>query len=158
MAVRCQFDRSIDEVWALLCDPDFRVERSIALGELSAECDVEERGEQVTVKMSREVVRELPSVLARVFNSQQSLVFVETWQHKDGGWEGKMSIEIKKQPVQLGATMSLLPTASGCEYIVSHHCKAKIPLVGGKVEKYVLSQTDDGALDELNYLKAKLTA
>ena len=30
MAVKCQFDRSIDEVWALLCDPDFRVERSIA--------------------------------------------------------------------------------------------------------------------------------
>ncbi|WP_373084445.1 DUF2505 domain-containing protein [Zhongshania sp.] len=156
MAVKCQFDCSIDQVWGLLCDPDFRVERSIALGELSAECDVEESDKQVTVKMNREVVRELPSVLARVFNPQQTLAFIETWQPKGDGWEGKMSIEIKKQPVQLGATMSLMPTASGCEYIVTHSCKAKIPLVGGKVEKYVLSQTDDGALDEVNYLKEKL--
>jgi hypothetical protein len=28
--------------------------------------------------------------------------------------------------------------------------------VGGKVEKFILSQTDTGALDELNYLKKKL--
>ena len=156
MAVKCQFDCGIDTVWALLCDPDFRVERSIALGELSAECDIEESDEQVVVKMEREVIRELPSVLAKVFNAQQSLVFIETWQPKGDGWAGEMSIEIKKQPVRLGATMSLMPTASGCEYIVSHHCKAKIPLIGGKVEKFVLSQTDDGALAEVNYLKDKL--
>ncbi len=158
MAVKCQFDCGIDEVWALLCDPDFRVERSIALGELSSECDIEESGEQVTVKMNREVVRELPSVLAKVFNPQQSLVFTETWQPKGEGWEGKMTIEIKKQPVQLGATMSLMPTAAGCEYVVSHHCKAKIPLLGGKIEKFVLSQTDGGALDEVNYMKEKLAS
>jgi hypothetical protein len=45
MTVTCKFTKSVDEVWAVLCDPDFRVERSAALGELTAECDVEEDGQ-----------------------------------------------------------------------------------------------------------------
>jgi len=156
MAVTCKFSKSVDEVWAVLCDPDFRVDRSIALGELSAECDIEEDGDTVKIHMVREVVRELPSVLAKIFNPKQTLEFVETWQSVKNGWEGNMEIEIKNQPVQLGASISLLATADGCEYSVSHRCKAKIPLVGGKVEKFILSQTDSGALDELSYLKKAL--
>ncbi|MEX1667573.1 DUF2505 domain-containing protein [Zhongshania guokunii] len=156
MAVKCQFDCGVDEVWALLCDPDFRVERCIALGELSADCDVEVGEDQVIVRMHREVVRELPSVLAKIFNSKQSLDFVETWQRQPNGWAGSLSIIIKGQPAELKATCSLLATATGCEHIVDHRCKAKIPLVGGKVEKFVVAQTDAGALDEFNYLKNKL--
>lgn len=155
MAVKCKISRDINEVWAVLCDPDFRVERSVALGELSAECDVEEDGSTAKIHMVREVVRELPSVLAKIFNPKQTLEFVENWRACDNGWEGEISIEVKGQPVDLSATMSLLATGEGCEYTVSHRCKAKIPLVGGKVEKFILSQTDSGALDELNYLKSK---
>ncbi|MDF1690940.1 MAG: DUF2505 domain-containing protein [Zhongshania sp.] len=157
MAVKCQFDCEVDEVWALLCDPDFRVERCVALGELSADCDVDEGDEQVTVRMHREVVRDLPSVLARIFNAKQTLDFVEKWQRQADGWAGILSITIKGQPVELGAKCSLLATPTGCEYVVAHHCKAKIPLVGGKVEKFVLAQTDAGAVEEFNYLKRKLS-
>ncbi|WP_269619324.1 DUF2505 domain-containing protein [Zhongshania sp. BJYM1] len=155
MSVTCKFNKNIEEVWAVLCDPDFRVERSVALGELSAECDIEEDGSTVKVHMVREVVRELPSVLAKIFNPKQTLEFVENWRSCASGWIGEMFIEVKGQPVTLSAKISLLATGEGCEYSVSHRCKAKIPLVGGKVEKFVLSQTDSGAQDELNYLKSK---
>ena len=67
-----------------------------------------------------------------------------------------MQITIKGQPVVISAEMALQPQGGGCEYRVSHRCKAKIPLVGGKVEKFVLSQTDDGAVAELDYLKKAL--
>lgn len=153
MTVTCKLNHNVDQVWAVLCDPDFRVERSIALGELSAECDIEEDGGDVKVHMVREVVRELPSVLAKIFSAKQTLEFVETWTACKNGWQGKLLIDVRNQPVELTATISLLATAGGCEYSVAHKCKAKIPLVGGKVEKFVLSQTDSGALDELNYLK-----
>ncbi|CAA0087196.1 Uncharacterised protein [Zhongshania aliphaticivorans] len=156
MAVACKYKNNIDEVWAILCDPDFRVERSLALGELSAECEVEEDGDEVCIRMVREVTRELPSVLAKIFNPKQTLEFVERWRACDKGWEGELAISIKSQPVELSAKVSLLEVAGGCEYSVSHRCKAKIPLVGGKVEKFVLSQTDAGAKDELDYLKKKL--
>jgi hypothetical protein len=155
MTVTCKFTKSVDEVWAVLCDPDFRVERSAALGELTAECDVEEDGKTVKVHMVREVIRELPSVLAKIFNAKQVLEFVESWQPVKDGWQGTLAIDVKGQPVQISASISLLATADGCEYGVSHRCKAKIPLIGGKVEKFILSQTDSGAVEELDYLKTK---
>lgn len=157
MSVKMQFDQDLETVWETLQDPDFRVERSLAMGELSADCEIEDFGDRVTVAMTREVTRELPSVLAKVFNPKQNLNYKEEW-HADGeGWRGSIEITIKGQPVVVSADMSLQPAASGCVYQVSHKCKAKIPLVGGKVEKFVLSQTDDGAVAELEYLKSALS-
>ncbi len=156
MSVSLQFEQDLETVWTRLLDPDFRVERSLALGELSADCEIEDHGDRVTVTMQREVTRELPSVLAKVFNPKQTLNFQEEWQADGDGWKGNIQITIKGQPVTLTAEMSLQPKGSGCEYRVSHRCKAKIPLVGGKVEKFVLSQTDDGAVEELDYLKKVL--
>jgi hypothetical protein len=109
----------------------------------------------VKVHMVREVIRELPSVLAKIFNAKQVLEFVESWQPVKDGWQGTLAIDVKGQPVQISASISLLATADGCEYGVSHRCKAKIPLIGGKVEKFILSQTDSGAVEELDYLKTK---
>lgn len=156
MTVSLQFDQDLDTVWERLQDPDFRVERSLALGELSADCEIEDNGDSLTVKMTREVTRELPSVLAKVFNPKQTLNFVEQWQRDGDGWSGTIQITVDGQPVVLSADMSLQPQGSSCVYQVSHRCKAKIPLVGGKVEKFVLSQTDAGAVDELDYLKKSL--
>jgi len=156
MTVSLQFEQDLETVWNRLQDPDFRVERSLALGELSADCEIEDHGDTLTVYMTREVTRELPSVLAKVFNPKQTLKFVEEWQADGDGWSGTIQITVDGQPVVLSAEMSLQPKGSGCEYRVSHRCKAKIPLVGGKVEKFVLSQTDSGAVDELNYLKSDL--
>ena len=77
MSVTMQFDRDLDTVWTQLQDPDFRVERSLALGELSADCEIEDFGDSLTVAMQREVTRELPSVLAKVFNPKQTMNFTE---------------------------------------------------------------------------------
>lgn len=156
MSVKYQFDCGVDEVWALLCDPDFRVERGMSMGDVSADCEIEEDDGRVTVKMNREVIKELPSVLAKIFSPQQNLVITENWQAKGDGWEGSMVIEMKKQPIEMKATMSLKPTDSGCEYVVTHHCKAKIPLIGGKVEKFALGEADATAEEELQYLNEKV--
>lgn len=158
MAVTRKFNQPLSTVWALMCDPDFREERCLALGEHSAECDVTEDEGVATVVMNRVVSRDPPSVLKKIFNPKQSLMFTENWKETADGWVGRMQIDIKGQPVTITAEMSLTGDDSACVYTVDHRCKAKIPLVGGKVEKFVLSQTDDGATDELNYLEKKLDA
>ena len=152
MTVKCTIDHDLDTVWEILSDPQFRVDRSEALGEFNAECEVETEDDSATVTMSRDVERELPSVLAKVFNSRQSLSFVEQWQWDGEGWTGTLQVEVQGQPVKISADFSLKPDGDGCVYEITHYCKAKIPLVGGKVEKFVLAETDKGAEEELDYL------
>lgn len=156
MTVKITIDHDLDTVWELLSDPQFRVDRSEALGEFNAECEVEADDDSATVTMSRDVERDLPSVLAKVFSSRQSLSFVERWQWDGEGWSGTLQVDVQGQPVKITADFSLTSDGDGCVYEITHYCKAKIPLVGGKVEKFVLAETDKGAVEELEYLISAL--
>lgn len=156
MSLSFEFDQDVDTVYNLLTDPDFLVERSTALGESNAECEVEEYDDETVVKMTREVTRDLPSVLAKMFNPSQTMNMVETWRRDGDDWEGEYTIDIVGQPVTMTAKFSLKAKGSGSVYQIKHGCKAKIPLVGGKVEKFILSQAVDGSKDELDYAKEHL--
>jgi len=153
MAVTFDFDHDLQTVFETLTDPQFLVDRCIALGELDAECEVEEDGDAVILTMVREIQRDLPKVLDKVFGGVQTTDFTEEWRpHKDG-WKGHWTMSVRGQPVTVDAEFQLQPTAKGCRYSVSHSAKAKIPLLGGQVEKFILGATTGGATDELNYLK-----
>ena len=152
MAVSYEFEHDVQSVYEALTDPQFLVDRCLALGELSAECDVEEGEESTVVNLTREVSRDLPSILARVFDSVQLMDMREDWCPDGEGWRGSWKMEVRGQPVTITASFELQPAAKGCRYSVSHSVKAKIPLVGGRLEKYILGQTADGASDELAYV------
>lgn len=156
MSVSHDFEHDVDTVFEVLTDPQFLVDRSMALGELSADCDVEEDGEGWIIKLRREVQRDLPRVLAKVFDPVQTLEMTEKWQPDDDGWSGSWKIDIVGQPVVITATFELTPTSAGCRYTVNHRVKARIPLVGKQVEKYILGQTGDGARAELDYVRDSL--
>lgn len=153
MSVYHDFNHDTDSVYELLTDPQFLVDRCIALGELSADCDFEEDGDEVIIRLTREVQRDLPRVLAKLFDPVQVMDMTERWQPDGEGWSGDWSMEVRGQPVTITAKFKLAPTAGGCRYSVSHRVKANIPLVGGRVEKYILGQTGDGARAELDYLR-----
>ena len=153
MSVSYEFDHDVQTVYETLTEPQFLVDRCLALGELSAECEVEEDEETTVVKLVREVSRDLPRVLAKLFDALQVTDMVEQWQPDGDGWRGTWELDVRGQPVTVAARFQLEPTSTGSRYTVSHSVKAKIPLVGKQVEKYILGQTASGATDELAYLR-----
>lgn len=153
MAVNFEFEHDVQTVYETLTDPDFLVDRCLALGELSAECDVEEDEELTVVNLVREIKRDLPKVLAKVFGPVQLTEMQEKWRPCEDGWRGDWTMKVRGQPVTIFADFKLLATRKGCRYSVSHRAKAAIPLVGRTVEKYILDQTSGGATDELTYLR-----
>ena len=156
MTVSAKFDHDAETVFKVLTDPGFLVERNLAIGEISAEYDKEEEGEEITLLAVRKVRRALPGVLAKVFDPVNIMDMTETWYADGDGWSGDWSLGVRGQPVTVTGHFELVPSGSGCQYSVSHKAKAKIPLLGGKIEKYILGQTSDGAIDELEYLRKHL--
>jgi hypothetical protein len=156
MPVTYEFKHDVQAVYDALTEPQFLVDRCMALGELSAECDIEELAGSTVINLEREVRRELPRVLAKIFDPVQLMDMREEWQADGDGWRGDWQIDLRGQPVTITASFALAPTKNGCRYTVSHRVKAKILLVGSQVEKYILGQTAGGAEDELQYLKAYL--
>ncbi|MDJ0655410.1 MAG: DUF2505 domain-containing protein [Xanthomonadales bacterium] len=156
MSIEYEIEAGVDQVYALLTDPDYLSERSLAIGELSVEIEVQEGDAETTVIMKRTVVRDLPGWLAKIFSPEQEFELVETWRDTEQGLQASYILSFLSQPVTVYADISLTPTDDGCIYEIEHRCKAKIPLIGGRVEKYVLGQIIEGCDDELVYLAEAL--
>ncbi|HEY9035975.1 MAG TPA: DUF2505 domain-containing protein [Pseudomonadales bacterium] len=156
MSSRFEFSHDAETVYSLLTDPQFLVDRSLALGELSADCEVEEDDDSATVTMTREVKRDLPAFLAKLFNPIQTMSMTEEWQRKDDGFSGHYRIEVHGQPVTIDAQFGLKPGKKGCIYTIEFSCKARIPLVGRKVEQFIAEQAKEGVSKEMAYLKKQL--
>lgn len=150
-------NHSAESVFDLLCDPDFLVERSMAIGELSADAEVAEDEDGVIyISMRREVTRELPSFLAKLFNPKQVLSVEEKWYQDGDDFIGHSEYDVEGQPVKVKTDMRISPNGSGCLYSVNFNVKADIPLVRGKVEKFIKSNCVEGAEQELKFTETKL--
>lgn len=153
MALEFSLPASVEAVFERLTDPDYLVERSLALGELDADCTVEEDGAAVLITMRRQIERKLPAVLARLFSPRQTIELVERWNTSGRVHKGRYELKVLGQPVTVTAELQLKAAGAGKSlYTVSHSAKAAIPLVGGKVEAFILSQTEAGARAELDHL------
>lgn len=157
MAITHTFQADSDTVFALMTDADVLTERCKALGEKNIACSVEEQGRKTVVHLARTVKRELPKVLAAMFSSENTIKMHEQWESIGSTYMGSYTAEVVGQPVALSAKFKLKPTADGgCEYSIDYQCKASIPLVGKKVEEFIISQTAGGLEQEVSWLKKKL--
>jgi len=157
MSLEYPVSHPIDTVFDLLTDPDFLVERSIGIGELEADCEIEEDDAgKVYVSMTRKVVRDLPAFLAKIFDPKQVLSMQETWQQIGESWVGKGEYTVEGQPVNIKTDITLKPTADGCVYSIQYNAKAKIPMIGGKVEKFIKGNCEEGTRQEMDFLVGKL--
>lgn len=157
MSVEFTFDHPVDVVFDLFCDPDFLVERSMALGELSADAEVEEDDSGlIVVKMQREVKQDLPAFLAKLFKPQQTITMNDQWRLVGSNYVGKGEFNVVGQPVTVKVEMTLKPKGKGCVYTVKYKPTANIPLIGGKVEKFIEGNCADGSMKELKYTAERL--
>lgn len=156
MTAHYSFHAGADTVFEMLTDPDFLVQRCVALGEKNIQCDVEMEGRKTRVVLARTIKQDLPAVLAKLFGDENRMVMTENWESIGNSWMGSYKVEVQGQPVVLSAKFTLKPAGEGCEYRIDYTCKASIPLVGGKVEAFILGQTEEGMRREMDYLKSKL--
>jgi len=157
MTIEYKFKSSIATVFDRLTDADYLVDRALELGELSADCTVEDDNDGVVITMTREVQQQLPSFLARLFDARQTVELTERWKGKGNTRHGSYSLRIVGQPVTVEADIRLKSDpGGGCSYAITHKAKAQIPLIGRRVESFILSQAEEGARMELQHLETNL--
>jgi hypothetical protein len=132
-----------DTVFAMLSDPDFQDSKCRATGALEHSVEVEPDDEGgVTITTSRSMpTDQLPDFLRGLAGGTLTVVQVETWDPPDGdgGREGTIEVEISGAPVSMHGTLSLAPdgTGDGARTVetIDGELKAKVPLIGGRIEK-----------------------
>jgi len=156
MSLKFTFPVDIESIYALLTDPDFLVDRNVALGDIESECEAEETASKLLIKMKRTRDLDLPAFLANVLGGNPVFNTEEQWRTVKNHYEGSSTTTVGGQPGTVHTEFTLSPTRKGCEYQISHNAKIKIPIVGRKVEKYIVSKAAEDVKKEMYYLRSVL--
>ncbi len=148
-----KFNASLARVYDLLTDAQWLEQRCLDLGELAATVKVKKTSKGASVTMKRRIKRDVPALVAKVLKPEGDMHIDESWSpDDDDGHSGSLSLDIVGQPIKISAEFSLRASGKGCVFTIQHTAKCGVPLIGGAVEKFALSQVEKGCADELAYV------
>jgi hypothetical protein len=128
-------------VFAMLTDPEFLRAKLAALGHRDIEVS-ECTPERIVTR--RTVPLDVPGVLRKVISPANTVVQTDEWgPERDGVREGTWQVDARGIPVALSGTMRLHAGDGGSVETIEGRAKASVPLVGGKLEKFVVDNTLD---------------
>ncbi len=126
-----RYDASVEEVWAMLSDPAFREHATLARGASRAKATVD--GGSILIDFTRPN-EDIPPFARKLIGGEQlHATQAEEW--ADDDYSATMSIHTDGIPAGIKGTRTLSADGDGTldEFVGEAH--AKIPLLGGKIEK-----------------------
>lgn len=102
--------------------------------------------------MKRRVHRDLNAIVAKVINPDSDIEIVENWSGDACRRRGTYMLTVVGKPITVTADIELEAAGKACIYRIKHQARVKVPLIGGVIEKFMVSETEKGCADELNYL------
>lgn len=136
------YDAPPAAVFEMLADPAFREAACAAQDVISADVQLERTGNGFSLVIDQQQrTTDLPS-FARAFAGDSSQAIQrEEWADTTGG---TLVIDTPGKPTAMKGTITLRPEGSGTREIVELEVKAKIPLIGGRIEKLLAEKVAAG--------------
>jgi len=134
-----QVSGGVEEVFAILTSPAWPARKAADFGDGSA---VVERAVHpdggVRLVVSRELPSGVPGFLERFLPADRRVVQTDEWGPAAGGErQGRWSVSLPGAPASMGGTMRLEPIAAGCRYAIEGEVTVRVPLIGGKAERFI---------------------
>lgn len=126
------YPASPEQVLAMLTDQSFRDQVGVAQGALENSVEVTGSGVGAEVSIQqKQATQGVPSFAKKVAGDSVEVVHREHWTSPT---TADFSIVMPGKPGELKGTVTLRPTADGCEQVYDGEVKVGIPLIGGKLE------------------------
>jgi hypothetical protein len=127
-----QFDGPVEQVRAMLLDPEFRNQVALATDGRPAESRVEDTPEgPKSVNEVRPSLEELPAFTRPIVGVGLVIHQEEHWTSPD---RAELSVRSPGRPGHIIGTITLTPTDGGTLQTTDAEITVKVPLVGGRVE------------------------
>jgi hypothetical protein len=151
-----QFPHDIDSVVKEITSEAYIHDRCKWIGD-RAEVKREEGADgSVTLILDRYVTKNYPKVFKKLFPAEQHMYHTEKWEPNGNNWKGSYKVEVTGAPVIVESGYTLKQAGTVCDLAIWHSITAKIPILGRRVEKYILSETRAQFGDQLFYLDLRL--
>lgn len=141
-----RYDAAPDAVFAMLSDPAYlraKLETTGALEYDVLECEATPDG-GFRIVTQRTVQADIPGFAKKVFKPTNTLTQIEDWQPPSGGTRaGTWRIETKGVPVSTSGTSRVEPAGGGTVQHIEGRIKVSVPLIGGRLERFVFDQAKE---------------
>ena len=127
-----------EDVFTMLADPAFQAAKVEATHPLSHTESVTPKGEQTEIVTSRVISTDgFPDFAKSMIGPKVRVTETIMWSRAsaDGSRTGTIDIAIGDAPVAMNGTLRMAAGGSGTRIDIDGDLKAKLPLVGGRVEK-----------------------
>ncbi len=140
MRITTSFDYAAtpEDVFTMLADPAFQAAKVEATHPLSHTESVTPKGEQTEIVTSRVISTDgFPDFAKSMIGPKLRVTETIMWSRAsaDGSRTGTIDIAIGDAPVAMNGTLRMAAGGSGTRIDIDGDLKARIPLVGGRVEK-----------------------
>ncbi|MGB1581852.1 MAG: DUF2505 domain-containing protein [Nevskiales bacterium] len=142
--IEVRFPFSSDVVIKAFTDKQFHLDKVDALGSSNVKLlDHSDDPDDFFVKISRQMPTEVdvPRALKSLVPATVTVVHKDAWSFASK--TGFIEIELSGLPVEVSCDASLRDEGDECVYRYVWHIKAKVPLVGGKLEKLLAADMDE---------------
>ena len=140
MKISTTFDYAAtpQQVFAMLADTEFQNRKCIATGALSHSVSVSPQGDRTLIVNHRDMPTDsFPDFVKSMVGATLAVTETQDWgpPGPDGGRQGTITVDLGGAPLDLVGVLSLAPAGEGSLESIDANLKAKIPLIGGKIEK-----------------------
>lgn len=126
------YDAPAADVYAMLMDPEFRRRSCDAQGVLSAEISIQPEGSGTKVVIDQvQPTAGVPSFAKKIVGERTRAIQVEEWTDPTSA---TMTVETPGKPTHLSGRLTLTERGTTTVEAFEGEAKAKVPLIGGKLE------------------------
>lgn len=133
-----QYPAAPGEVFTMLTDQTFQDRKLSQTGALSWQVQVRvEAGGAVITSRRALPTDQVPDAFRALVGNEINISQTESWgpAGPDGGRTGTLVVEVAGAPVRMDARLSLSASGVGTVERVDGELKARVPLVGGRIER-----------------------
>ena len=134
-----RYDASVEDVYAMLADPDFRERATLAQGALNVVVAVD--GTQVTITIER-LNDDVPAFARKIAGETVTAVQSESW--ADDAYEADFSVQPRGVPFSITGTRRLVEDGDATLDIFEGEAHARVPLIAGKLEAILRDKLVEG--------------
>jgi uncharacterized protein YndB with AHSA1/START domain len=133
-----EFAAPPEEVFAMFADEEFQKRKCVATGALRHTVSITAQDDRTLIVSTRDMPSGgFPSFVKSMVGETLAVTETQDWGPlgTDGVRHGRLAVEIAGAPIALHATLSLASGGQGSVETIEGDLKARIPLLGQKIEE-----------------------
>lgn len=150
------FAAPADQVFAVIADEQFQTSMVTTPG---SSATVESRGDRTVITSVRVLPTDgLPDFARTFVGDTLTLSETQDWgpAAPDGTRRGTLTLAVAGAPLTLNGTLSLAPNGTGSTQHIEGDLRARVPLVGGKIENSAAPALKDAMETEFARIRQRL--